>query len=197
MPWGIPLRRITPVPGYRRWWDKGGTYFFTLVTHERRPILTTSLGRECLRCSLAECRETQPFRLDAIVLMPDHLHLILRLPPDDDQFAKRLARIKRGFTRTYLLGGGAEGAPTPSRLRQRYRGIWQKRYYEHRIRGWKDYRLHLDYIHANPVKHGLAAKPADWPWSTFMAWVQRGEYDQSWCGQVATPGGVDIEPDTW
>jgi len=135
--------------------------------------------------------------MDAIVLLPDHVHMIMRLPPDEDDFPARLSKIKRNFTEGYLASGGSENKPTPARRRQRYRGVWQKRYYEHAIRDYDDFKRHLDYLHANPVKHGLVHRPSEWTWSSFHRYVKSGEYDPDWCGHLELPGGADIEPDGW
>jgi putative transposase len=185
------------MPSYRRWRIEGGVYFFTLVTHERRPILTADLSRAILRKAFIDARKRLAFVLDAIVLLPEHLHMLMRLPDKDDRFSVRVSKIKRNFTEAYLEMGGTEGRCTPGRRRQRYRGVWEKRFYEHWIRDHRDFKLHLDYIHVNPVKHGLVQWPRDWPWSTFHRYVKLGEYDLDWCGHVEFPGGVDIEPDTW
>ena len=97
----------------------------------------------------------------------------------------------------YLASGGTEADGTPSRSRHRLRGVWQKQFWEHTIRDYRDTRRHLDYIHANPVKHGLVDRQRDWQYSTFARFVRLGEYAEDWCGHVKLPGGVDIEPDAW
>ena len=185
------------MPNYRRWKAEGAVYFFTIVTHERRGILTTPFARSCLRTAFRECRARHPFELPAIVLLPDHLHLVIRLAPGECDYSKRISSIKGCFTRVYLGGMGAEGTATASRRRQRYRGVWQKRFYEHCIRDSRDNLRHIDYIHANPVKHGLVRLARDWPWSTFHRYVKLGEYPLDWCGHVELPGEVYLEPDTW
>src|SRR5262245_1678082 len=119
---------------YRRWYVPGGTYFFTVVAHERRRFLLDPVARRCLREAIATIREDRPFELLAIVLLPDHLHAMLTLPPGDDDFSTRWKRIKEEFTRTYLEQGGAEGAPSLSRLCRGERAIWQRRFHDHVIR---------------------------------------------------------------
>lgn len=86
---------------------------------------------------------------------------------------------------------------TQAKQRQRYRGVWQPRFFEHTIRNYADFKMHLDYIHSNPVKHGLAASPQAWPWSSFHRYVREGEYDMDWCGHITLPSGTDIEPEQW
>ncbi len=185
------------MPYYRRFRVEGGTYFFTLVMHERRPIFRSSLGRRILREAIANTQHIRPFEQISIVLLPDHLHVLWHLPEDDKDYSTRLGGIKQCFTRAWLAGGGTEGTTTPARRRQGYRGVWQKRFYEHTIRCYRDFKLHLDYIHSNPVKHGLVESPGDWPWSSFQRYVQKGEYSPDWCGHIVLPGGMDIEPETW
>src|SRR6476646_7118715 len=98
------------MPNYRRNYVPGGTYFFTVVTHERRPILTTDIGRKCLRAAIEDEQKQRPFDVVAIVLLPDHLHTIWTLPENDVRYSLRWRRIKQRFTDAYLAEGGAEGA---------------------------------------------------------------------------------------
>jgi putative transposase len=172
-------------------------YFLTLVTHERRPILCSDLSRRILRQAIETVRANHPFEIRAIVLLPNHLHTLWRLPGEDGEFSMRVGLVKKGFTDAYLLAGGREGASTSSRDRHRVRGVWEKRFYEHTIRNYRGYKRHLDYIHFNPAKHGLVRLPREWPWSTFHAFLKKGEYHPDWCGDVPLQGGVDIEPDQW
>src|SRR5262249_39824596 len=111
------------MPEYRRWRVEGGTYFFTVVTADRRPILTTDLGRAALRESFAEVRAEKPFEVLAIVLLPDHLHCIWNLPALDADFSSRWADIKTAFTKRFLTGGGAEAAISKSRHNKGERGV--------------------------------------------------------------------------
>jgi len=185
------------MPNYRRWRKEGGMFFFTLVTHRRRPLFNVPSARRLLREAITTVRRNHAFELRAMVLLPDHLHMLLSLPEGDAGYATRLALIKRHFTIAYLASGGTEADGSPSRACHRLRGVWQKRFWEHTIRDYRDYKRHLDYIHANPVKHGLVVWPKNWPYSTFARFVRLGEYSVDWCGHVTLPGGVDIEPDTW
>jgi len=115
----------------------------------------------------------------ACVLLPDHLHCIWSLPEGDDDFPARWASIKRFFTHHYLAGGGTELPVTESRDRQRGRGVWQPRYWEHRIRDEDDWFRLRDYIHLNPVKHGYVVRPEDWPWSSLHRHIRLGWLDAS------------------
>ncbi len=184
------------MPSYRRWHVEGGLYFFTLVTHHRREVFSSSRARRILRESIDSVRKLHRFELVAIVLLPDHIHMMMHLPEGDSDFSVRIGGIKYAFTRAYLAAGGREAETTPGQVRHRNRGVWQKRFYEHVIRDYRDYKRHLDYVHANPVKHDLAEKPGDWQWSSFARYVNDGEYGEEWCGHVEL-AGVDIEPDTW
>ena len=164
---------------YRRANDPGGCYFFTVVAYGRRPFLTDDLARDCLRRAWRTVRERRPFDLVGLCLLPDHLHCIWRLPPDDADFSTRWATIKGVFTREYLRNAGVtEGPRNPSRVRRREAALWQRRFWEHEIRDEVDLSRHLNYIHFNPVKHGLVADPADWPWSTYHRYLREGYYER-------------------
>ena len=125
-----------------------------------------------------------PFDVLAIVLLPDHWHCVWTLPPGDDDFPARLAWLKSEFTRAYLGSGGRDWDVTIASRRHRRRGVWQPRYWEHRIRDEQDYYLHRDYIHLNPVKHGFVERPQDWPWSSLHRHVHLGWLDPNWPGQT-------------
>jgi putative transposase len=178
---------------YRRWYVPGGTYFFTVVTHNRRPFLTSDLGRACLRGSLREIRARHPFELTAAVLLPNHLHTVWTLPRGDSRYSLRWRRIKDEFTSEFLSHGGAEASQSPSRTQHGYRGVWQKRFWEHTCRDEDDLKRWVDYVHWNPVKHGLVAHVRDWPWSSFHRFVRLGEYPITWGNADPTPGWTDPE----
>ena len=170
------------MPRYRRAYVPGGTYFFTVVTEGRRPILTNTDVRLALRDAINTVRENMPFQIDGWVLMPDHMHTIWTLPPGDADFPGRWRRIKAHVTRQ--CGGRYR---QPDRMTDRRAGkghgtLWQHRYWEHLIRDEKDLRHHLDYVHANALKHGLVQHVADWPWSTFHRYVRDGTYSADWDG---------------
>ncbi|GEO37202.1 transposase [Skermanella aerolata] len=137
---------------YRRDFTPGGTYFFTVVTSERRPLLAGPGAVEILRGSFRTVMADYPFRIDAIVVLPDHLHTIWTLPEGDADYPFRWNRIKGRFTEV---------------LSARIRPIWQNRYWEHRIRDDADFNHHVSYIHWNPVKHGLAQTPEEWAYSSY------------------------------
>jgi putative transposase len=165
---------------YRRALQPGGRFFFTVVTFERRPLLTSPRARPLVREAIAEtCRE-RPFEAVAQVLLPDHLHAIWTLPHGDDDFSTRWRLIKTRVTQS-LRGAGMDVTnPRPSRQRRHQHAVWQPRFWEHVIRDEEDLQRHVDYIHWNPVKHGLVARVRDWPWSTFHRYVREGVYPVDW-----------------
>ena len=135
---------------YRRYYVPGATYFFTVVTYQRRRFLTTDLARKCLREAIAAEQRKRPFTQVAIVLLPDHWHAIWALPSGDAKYSTRISSIKQEFTRTYLAAGGAEGVVTNSRRKKRERAIWQRRFWEHTCRDEDEIKRLADYIHWNP-----------------------------------------------
>lgn len=161
---------------YIRQRQRGGCYFFTLVTYERNPILAIPQNVEKLRIAISAVRRRMPFDIDAIVILPDHLHAIWRLPENDDNYPTRWAQIKRRFSMSLSSGDRTSN----SRQLKRERTIWQRRYWEHLLRNEEDWRRHMDYIHYNPVKHGLVEQVQDWPYSSFSHCVAKGWYEANW-----------------
>ena len=161
---------------WRRVFVPGGTYCFTLVTEHRAPILASPAARSILRRVLRDCRQTWPFEIIAIVLLPDHLHTLWRLPAGDCDYPGHIGWIKKEFTKAWLAGGGAEQPVSVSRGRHRRRGVLQRKSWEHCIRDEEDLANHMDYIHYNPVKHGYAVCAGDWPWSSFHRYQREGLY---------------------
>ncbi|WP_077731720.1 transposase [Methylocaldum sp. 14B] len=161
---------------YKRAKIAGGVYFFTVNLAERcgNDLLTRHIAD--LREAFKMTRKSHPFSIEAIVVLPDHLHCVWQLPPADDDFSTRWRLIKARFSRRI----DGEERISASRRRKGERGIWQRRYWEHVIRDERDYHRHLDYIHFNPVKHGYVQSPKDWPYSSFHRWVERGVYPADW-----------------
>jgi putative transposase len=180
------------MPDYRRARRPGGRFFFTLVTEGRAPILCTETARSILHRALAECAATRPFVLDAMVLLPDHLHGMWTLPSGDSDYSTRWAFIRSRFTHEWLGAGGAEERRTGSRIFNRRRGVWQRHFWEHLIDDEDDFEQHLNYLHYNPVKHGYTACPHLWPFSSFQKWVSRGAYEGGW--SCACDGRVVVPP---
>lgn len=170
---------------YRRCYIPGGSYFFTLVTERRAPILANDEARDLLRSAIRTCQQQWPFSVDALVLLPDHLHAIWTLPPGDSNYSKRWRFVKKYFTQHWLVADGAEQLVSLSKQRQRRCGIWQRRFWEHALRDECDYARHLDYLHYNPVKHGLVPTVANWPYSSFHRFVSEGLYPSHWGANLA------------
>ena len=174
----------TDMPQYRRAKHLGGTYFFTVVTFRRRPLFAHEEARAILREGIRKVRQSYPFEIDAWVLLPDHMHCIWTLPPGDHDYSRRWGLIKSSFSKEakplYHVSSWMSG----SRRKHRETTIWQRRFWEHQIRSDEDYRNHMDYIHFNPVKHGLSATVGDWPYSTFHRFVQAGIYSEDWGGEA-------------
>ena len=162
---------------YRRAYVPGGTYFFTVVTANRRPMFAHEANRNVLREAFRKIRRQHPFQVDAIVVLPDHLHCIWTLAAGDSDFPTRWRLIKTRFTkhcdqglRDLCLSDDRKSNPV----------IWQKRYWEHLIRDEEDYRRHVEYIHYNPVRHGYVQRPWDWAYSSFHRYVKSGHYLMDW-----------------
>jgi len=172
------------VPDYRRARLTGGTFFFTVVTYRRYPIFGDDAAAGLLDGCLKEVTARLPCDTDAIVILPDHIHAIWTLPEGDFDFSTRWKRIKAAFTRRY--SGPRAGIVAESMLRKGEGGVWQRRFWEHRIRDQEDFNRHCDYIHYNPVKHGLVDLPIEWKHSSFGQFVERGVYPEGW-GQSAHP----------
>jgi len=150
------------MPDYRRLYADGGTYFLTVCLNDRRSDL---LVREItlLRSAWRDVAASRPFETIAAVVLPDHMHFLWRLPDDDHDFPTRMAQLKAGFTRRLPECPKGRG-------RKRERGVWQSRFWEHCIRDDDDLARHIDYIHFNPVKHGLVDDPGGWAYSTWAKW---------------------------
>jgi putative transposase len=129
-----------------------------------------------LRAAFRYVKERHPFRIEAIVILPEHLHCILTLPPDDAEFAIRWNLIKGMFSRSIEHGERC----SKSRIKRGERGLWQRRFWEHVIRDEEDLIKHIDYIHWNPVKHMWVKNVGDWPHSSFHSFVARGVYPENW-----------------
>ncbi|NBC12685.1 MAG: transposase [Gammaproteobacteria bacterium] len=155
---------------YRRCYVPGGCYFFTVVTHRRHTLFGSPEHVEGLRQAVRAVQRARPFTIQAMVVLPDHLHAVWQLPEDDADFSRRWRDIKRGFSSRL-------DAPVNHRGEK---AIWQRRFWEHLIRDEDDWRRHVDYVHYNPVKHGLVERPAQWPYSSFHAAVRKGWYPLHW-----------------
>lgn len=167
---------------YRRNRVAGGTYFFTVTLHDRQAFTLTD-RIDALRQVVNRARQERPFRIEAWVVLPEHLHAVWTLPLGDDDYAARWRLIKSRFTHALTKAGLAL-----SRNGKGEYDLWQRRYWEHTIRDEGDLRRHVDYVHFNPVKHGWVKQVKDWPYSTFHRFVRQGIYPMDWAG-------VEVEGD--
>ena len=177
---------------YRRNRVPGGTYFFTVDLYDRRNQLLVR-HVDILREAVRKVRAHAPFHIGAWVVLPDHLHCLWTLPEGDTDFATRWQAIKTDFSRKMP----AREHRSASRFGKGERGIWQRRFWEHTIRDERDYAAHLDYIHFNPVKHGVAADVADWPYSSFHRAVAIGLYPPKWAGEAKQTGDGGETLEDW
>ena len=168
---------------YRRNFVPGGTFFFTVNLANRRSRLLTD-RIDLLRAAFRHVRSHHPFIIDAIVVLPDHLHALWTLPSGDADFANRWRLIKTEFSK----GIEVNEQRSPSREAKRERGIWQRRYWEHTLRDENDFEQHCDYIHFNPVKHVYVSSVSEWPYSSFRRFVQRGAYPFNWAAPEEIAG---------
>lgn len=172
---------------YRRADVAGGTYFFTVNLAERkRTLLVTYV--DLLRSVLRVVNARHPFHIDAMVVLPDHVHAVWTLPAGDCDYPTRWMLIKAGFLRAIPK----DERRNKSRVAKGERGIWQRRYWEQVIRDERDYVRHVDYVHYNPVKHGYVTRVADWPHSTFHRFVKRGVYTNEWGGNGGLGDQIDF-----
>jgi putative transposase len=169
---------------YRRAKIEGGAFFFTLTLADRSSdLLIREIDRSRRAYKLVQ--QKLPFETIAICVLPDHLHALWLLPNGDADFSSRWSLFKTGFSR----GLPATESRSASKTRKREKGIWQRRYWEHTIRDDADLERHVDYIHYNPVKHGLVSRVVDWPYSSFHRYVQQNGLPADWGGHAMDMGG--------
>jgi putative transposase len=175
------------MPNYRRAWHTGGTYFFTVNLLQRRGNDLLTRHVDLLREVVRSVRQRHPFHIHGWVVLPEHLHCVIELPPGDMNFATRWRLIKMEFSKALPKVERISAV----RAARGERGIWQRRYWEHLLRDDADMQAHMDYVHFNPVKHGLVRCVADWPHSTFHRLVKAGVYPLDWAGGAADALGYD------
>ncbi|MFA5866221.1 MAG: transposase [Phycisphaerae bacterium] len=183
------------MPEYRRNFVPGGTFFFTLVTWDRQSILIEEAARAALHRAFDEVHAVRPFAIEAIVLLPNHVHTLWTLPKDDADFSTRWQVIKAKFSRRFSAAGGQEGSASPSRVCHGERAIWQRRFWEHTVRDEREFEILCHYIHYNPVKHGHAACPHSWPYSSFQKFVNMNRYEPDWNCVCSLAGKSPTIPD--
>ena len=165
---------------YRRNFVPGGTYFFTVTLADRRASLLKDHA-DALLAAIRRIRDLHPWQTDAMVILSDHLHAIWTLPDSDTDYTSRWRMMKALFTRTLRDRAATDHTP------------WQSRYWEHTIRDERDLAQHVAYVHYNPVKHGHAARPVDWQWSTIHRYIRDGQLAEDWA--VAPDLSVDESVD--
>ena len=169
---------------YRRAAIPGGTFFFTVNLADRTSSLLTE-HIDLLRNSVRKVMSSHPFEIVALVVLPEHLHAVWTLPAGERDYPLRWSLIKAGFSR----GLAQTERVSRSRWRRRERGIWQRRYWEHRIRDGTDLVRHVDYIHINPVNHGYVSTPADWPYSSVHRYIRQGIVATDWAADIESATG--------
>ncbi len=147
-----------------RFYQPGQACFITSVTVHRQPLLVRHVQMliRATRRAEGKC----PFTVVAWVVLPDHFHLLLDVPSGETSAIMR--RIKLSFSAQYKQRTGFVGP------------VWQHRYWDHIIRSPEDLNRHIDYIHYNPVKHGLVRSPSDYRLSSFKMFCRLGQYDLDW-----------------
>lgn len=163
---------------YRRAHIENSKIFITMVTSKRRPILIENI--DILRNSFKQAKETIKFEIDAIVILPDHLHMIIQ-PDDNKTYPDIIKRIKVDFSRNIDTTKIKDYEESESKKSKNEKDIWQRRYWEHTITDENDFYSCIDYIHFNPVKHGYVKQAKEWKYSTFEKYVKLGLYDENWC----------------
>ncbi len=169
---------------YRRVFVPGGTFFFTVVTFQRRPILSTPEAIELLRSAFRYTLARLPFAIVASVILPEHMHFVWTKPPKSSDFSTRWRLIKSHFTRNWCPKEA--DSEVASRVQKGEKDVWQRRFWEHLIRDELDLTRHIEYIHYNPVKHGYVSSPYEWEYSSFRKYVSDGFYAPDWSGDGKT-----------
>jgi putative transposase len=153
----------------RRYYAPDATIFMTQVVYHRTPVFEQPQFVDLLRQNLQATKRLHPFSITAYCFLPEHFHIMIR-PTGASNFSAIMHSLKPNFTKDYKTMLGITG-----KMR-----FWQKGFWDHVIRDEEDFRRHLDYIHYNPVKHGLVLRPEDWPYSSYSIWKARGVYPDKW-----------------
>lgn len=177
------------MPQYRRARIPGSIIFITCVTYQRQPLFATEDAINLLRYAVAQTRKERPFEIIGAVILPEHLHFLWQLPPNDCDYSSRVGRMKVLFTRA--LRGQQPPPPNLSLSRQKHRerDVWQRRFWERSLCDPQEVNHYLDYIHYNPVKHQLVTCPHVWLYSSFSRYVAKGFYSEDWACQCGDRQG--------
>jgi putative transposase len=167
------------MPNFRRYYIPNAIVFITGVTRDRVPYLEPEDNIELFWETMRHVQEVHPFHLLAYVILPDHFHWLMRVDDESGDFSVVLHSVKRNFTLNFKKAHGI-AAPV---------SLWQKRFWDHVIRGEEDLNNHFDYIHWNPVKHGYVRRPEDWSHSMYLYWLECGYYQPGW-GHEGEPSDI-------
>jgi len=165
---------------YRRVHCPGGCVFLTLVTHQRSPLFSDPENVARLRMAIATVKAERPFDILGAVILPDHLHFVWQLSPSDSNYSARVGQIKATFTKSLPSQNRPRISVSQSRHKHRESNVWQRRFWEHTVRSSAELERVLDYVHYNPVKHGLVDCPHQWPYSSFHRSIERRDYVADW-----------------
>ena len=163
----------------RRYYIPNAIVFVTSVTNKRERIFLKRQSNELLLTTIESVRKEKYFELMAFVILPDHFHFLIKMPDETNNFSKILQLIKGRFTNNFKISQGITDSIS----------IWQKRFWDHIIRSEQDLKNHLDYIHWNPLKHGLVDEPEKWFWSSYSNWIKLGLYENGW-GRFEKPVNI-------
>ena len=173
------------MPNYKRVFANGYSYFLTVVTYQRNPILIKNI--DLLKKSFEYSKTKYQYKLEAVVILPEHFHIIIT-PNIATEYPKIIQSIKYYFSKHCNPKYYNHITQSTSRTKENYKPIWQKRYYEHTIRDENDLKIRLNYIHYNPIKHNMVTNVKDWRYSSFEKYVNSGYYEINW-------GNFDINID--
>ena len=158
------------MPVYRRYFLPNSIVFITCVTKLRFPYLKSDLDLQLFWETETFVNQIHPFNLLAYVIFPDRFHLLMDFDAGKAKFSIILHSLKRNFTNNYKK---LHGIIQPIKL-------WQSCFWGHIIRDERDFKIHLDCIHWNPVKHQYVENPDDWKQSSFQKWLNDGLYEDGW-----------------
>ena len=171
------------MPNFRRYHVPNAIYFIVAVTRDRRRVFAEKTDMDLFYDVVRKVRQIKPFNLFAHSFIPDHINLLIK-PTGKANISRIMLSIQRTFTLTYKEVHGIATSLS----------LWQRRFWDHIIRDENDLKRHLDYIHYNPVKHGLVACPEDYPYSSYRYWLERGYYEERWgCSEPENLQGMDFE----
>jgi putative transposase len=165
---------------YRRVNIQGGTYFFTIVTNQRKHLFLNDIAIDLFLEALFHVKNYHPFFNLAYCILPDHIHFLWEMPFNDANYSIQIGEIKKRFSKHYIAEYGMPNIISQSQRNRGETGIWQRRFWEHYIRDEDDLKRHINYIHYNPVNHGLVDRVNEWSASSFFDYVDQGYYDFDW-----------------